>query len=163
MATTSNAAGKSSGTPEGAVRFGSFDLGNFKLPSLDDLRSALPVDPERVLSILRDAVYVVIGFGVLTVQQIQSRTRDLVNDLEANPVLKQFGFDRSQIESFTAQWESQIAALDERFDALEAQIDGVVEKLEERLPEQAAAVLGQVHDVAKATRKQVRGLLRPAA
>ena len=155
MATTSNAPGTDS-------RFGSFDLGSFKLPSLDDLRNALPVDPERLLGILRDAVYVVIGFGVLTVQQIQSRMRDLTDDLENNPVLKQFGFDRSQIESYTKQWESQLTALDERFDAVEAQIDTLVEKLEERLPEPAANVLVQAHDAAKAARKQVRGLLRAA-
>ena len=157
MATTSNAAGTT-----GAGRFGSFDLGNLKLPSFGDLKGTLPVDPERVLGIVRDAVYVVIGFGVLTVQQIQSRTRDLVNDLESNPVVKQLGIDRTQIESYVGRWESQLEDLDERFEAIEARLDTVVEKVEARLPEQAASALGQAHDVAKAARKQVRGMLRAA-
>jgi hypothetical protein len=157
MATTSNAAG---GTDK--ARFGSFDVGNLKFPSFDDLKSTLPVDPERVLATLRDAVYVVVGFGVLTVQQIQSRTRDLVNDLGSNPVVKQMGLDRTQIESYVARWESQLESLDQRFDELEARLDTVVEKVEARLPEQAATVLGEAHDVAKAARKQIRGMLRAA-
>jgi hypothetical protein len=137
-----------------------FRIGNVELPSLDQLTGALPVDTDRVLGMVRDAAYVVIGFGVLTVQQIQSRTRDLFANLESNPAAKHIGFDRSQIDELVARFESQFASLDERFEALEAKLDTAIDKVGGRLPEQAAEVLGQAHDIAKTARKQVRGLLR---
>ena len=70
------------------------------------------------------------------------------------------GVDRGQIEQIVSQWETQFASLDERFEAIEAKLDTAFDKLGDRLPEQAADVLGQAHDMAKAARKQVRGLLR---
>lgn len=154
MATT-NSTGSSNST-----RFGSFDFTNLTLPSFDELKSALPVDTDRLLAILRDAAYVVIGVGVLTVQQLRSRLHDLVANVEANPTIAQMGVDRGQIEQIVSQWETQFASLDERFEAIEAKLDTAFDKLGDRLPEQAADVLGQAHDMAKAARKQVRGLLR---
>ena len=139
------------------------ETNTFKFPtSFDELKSSIPLDTDRMLGLVRDAAYVVIGFGVLTVQQIQARVKDLVSTVEANPVVKQLGIDRSQIEELVAKFEAQIASLDERFEAVEAQLDSLFEKIEERLPKQAADALGQAHDMAKAARKQVRGLLRAA-
>jgi Cu/Ag efflux pump CusA len=141
-------------------RFAHLDLGNVTLPTRDDLREAIPVDTDRLLAVLRDAAYVVVGLGVLTVQQVQSRTRDLLGSVESNPKVQQMGIDRTQIEEIVSNWETQFASLDERFEVLEAQLDTAFEKIEDRLPDQAANVLGQAHDMAKAARKQVRGLLR---
>jgi hypothetical protein len=137
-------------------------IGTIELPGLDALRGALPIDTDRLLGILRDAAYVVIGIGVLTVQQVQSRARDLVASLQDAPSVERLGLDRSQVEQIVSAWETQFATLDERFEALESQLDAAFTKFEERLPEPAANVLGQAHDIAKTARKQVRGLLRVA-
>lgn len=112
----------------------------------------------KVVAAVRDAAYVTIGFGVLAVQQAQVRRREVVKALA-----DRFGTSRTQMDDLLATVEAQITKLDGRFDALEAKLDSTVEKLEERLPEQAAAIVGQAHDLAKAARKQVRGLIRTAA
>jgi hypothetical protein len=136
--------------------------GTTELPGFDALRDALPVDTDRLLGILRNAAYVVIGVGVLTVQQVQARARDLVASLQDVPSIERLGIDRSQVEQIVSAWETQLATLDERFEALETQLDTAFAKFEERLPEPAANVLGQAHDIAKTARKQVRELLRVA-
>ncbi len=48
---------------------------------------------------------------------------------------------------------------------METKIDAAVEKFEDRLPHQAAAVVGQAHGLVKAARQQVRDLVgvAPAA
>jgi hypothetical protein len=139
--------------------FGRLDLSKVKLPTVD--RSAL--DTDKVVAVLRDAAYVVIGFGVLTVQQAQVRRRELVANLTGNPVVQQLGVTRTQVEDLVASLESRISQFDARLDTFEAKLDTAVEQLGSRLPEQAGTVLGQAHDVAKTARKQVRGLIRSAA
>jgi anti-sigma-K factor RskA len=93
---------------------------------------------------------------------VQARARDLVASLEDVPSIERLGIDRSQVEQIVSAWETQLATLDERFEALETQLDTAFAKFEERLPEPAANVLGQAHDIAKTARKQVRELLRVA-
>lgn len=157
--------------------FPSIDLSKFDLSKLDlsklDLSkldlSGLPridvpgVDTDKVLGLLRDAAYVVIGFGVLTVQQAQVRRRELVDKLGTQPVVQQLGLGKEQVEELVKHLETRVSQLDERFDQLEGKIDAAVDALGERLPEQAGVFLGQAHEVAKAARKQVRGLLVSAA
>jgi hypothetical protein len=131
--------------------FPNFDFSGFdasKLAGLD----------EKVVAAVRDAAYITIGFGVLAFQQAQVRRREVVQGLA-----DRFGTNKAQMDEMLASVEAQIAKLDERFDALDAKLDSAVDKLEERLPEQAAALVGQAHDLAKAARKQVRGLIRTAA
>jgi hypothetical protein len=134
-------------------------LPNF--PSIDfsglDANKLAGLD-RKVVAAVRDAAYVTIGFGVLAVQQAQVRRREVVKGLA-----DRFGTTRPQMDDLLATVEAQITKLDGRFDALEAKLDSTVEKLEGRLPEQAAAIVGQAHDLAKAARKQVRGLIRTAA
>lgn len=126
--------------------FSGLDAG--KLAGLDD----------KLVGAVRDAAYITIGFGVLAFQQAQVRRREVVQGLA-----DRFGTSRTQMNDMLSSVEAQIAKLDERFDALDAKLDIAVIKIEERLPEQAAALVGQAHDLAKAARKQVRGLIRTAA
>ena len=145
-----------------------FELPRFELPRFELPRFDVPViDGERLAGLLRDTVYVAIGAGVLTVQQLQVRRRELAQRLGANPVVQQFGLDTEQLEDVVKGVEARLAALDERIAAVEAKYDARIEallaKLEGRVPEQAGVALEQVHSIAKATRKQVRGLIRSAA
>lgn len=129
-----------------SIDFSGLDAG--KLADLDD----------KLVAALRDAAYITIGFGVLAVQQAQVRRRELVQALS-----QRFGTSRTQMDEVLSNMEAQLAKIDERFAALDGKLDAAVEKFEERLPDQAAALVGQAHDLAKAARKQVRGLIRTAA
>jgi hypothetical protein len=129
-----------------SIDFSGLDAG--KLAGLD----------EKLVAAVRDAAYITIGFGVLAFQQAQVRRREIVQSLA-----DRFGTSRTQMDDVLANMEAQISKLDQRFDALDGKLDAAVEKIEERLPEQAAALVGQAHDLAKAARKQVRGLIRTAA
>jgi Skp family chaperone for outer membrane proteins len=112
-----------------------------KLAGLDD----------KLVAIVRDAAYITIGFGVLTVQQAQVRRRELTKTVA------------ERLDSNKAQMDELIGSLDTRLAKLEAKLDESVAQLEGRLPEQAATMVGQVHTYSKTARKQVRGLVRSAA
>ena len=127
-------------------------LPNF--PSID----LTSVDAEKLTTVLRDAAYITIGFGVLAFQQAQVRRREF-----AAAVNERFDTTTPQMDRLIKTFEARVTDLDARFDHLEAKLDETVGKIESRLPEQAGAILGQAHDVARAARKQVRGLIRTAA
>jgi len=148
--------------------FPSIDFSKLDLSKLDLSKFEIAgVDTDKVLGVLRDAAYVVIGFGVLTVQQVQVRRRELVNNVSDQAVVKQLGLGKEQVEELVKGLESRLGQLDERLDRLESKLDtaveGFLDTVGDKLPEQAGAFLGQAHEVAKAARKQVRGLLVSAA
>ena len=93
---------------------------------------------------LKDAAYVAVGFGVIAFQKAQVRRRELE---------KQFGVSteqfRDQLTNFAADAEKNIEPVVE---AVEASLD----QLEERLPEQAREVFGQVRTSAKDLGEQFR-------
>lgn len=109
---------------------------------------------EKLVTAVRDAAYVTVGFGVLALQQAQVRRREVVRGIATR-----FGASKTQVEQMLAKFETQFAKLDARVVAMETKIDAGVEKFEERLPHQAAAVVSQAHGLVKAARNQVRGLV----
>lgn len=115
---------------------------------------------EKLVAAVRDAAYVTVGFGVLALQQAQVRRREMVRGIATR-----FGTSKAQVEQMLAKFETQFAKLDTRVVAMETKIDAAVEKFEDRLPHQAAAVVGQAHGLVKAARQQVRELVgvAPAA
>jgi uncharacterized sporulation protein YeaH/YhbH (DUF444 family) len=142
------------------------DLTKLDLPGLDARTR------DQVVGVLRDAAYVVIGAGVLGVQQLQVRRREITAVVERR--IAALELDRvqlqnvsAQLDSLVAQLEGRIGSIDARLDDIEqrvdTRVDAAVEALESRLPEQAGAVVAQANELAKAARKQVRGLLRSAA
>ena len=152
--------------------FSKFDASTFGLPKLDlsklDLSKLRDLDfpafdAEKVTTILRDAVYVAVGFGVLTFQQLQVRRRELADSLGNHPVIRQLGLTKAQLDELAAKLQTRLAPVEARIDAFEARLDTAVTRVESRLPEPVGAALGQAHEIAKAARKQVRGLLRSPA
>lgn len=119
-----------------------------KLGELDD----------KVVGALRDAAYITIGFGVLTFQQVQVRRREVKAKVEETSAAR-----RQQLEELLQRIEHELGSIDERLDRLEATLDGTVDRINERLPEQAAQVVGQAHEIAKTARQQVRGLVKTSA
>jgi hypothetical protein len=144
--------------------FSKLDLSKLDLSKLDLSKLEVAgIDTDKLLGVLRDAAYVVIGFGVLTVQQAQVRRRELTAKLADHEVTTQLGLGKEQVDDLVKALEARVGQLDTRLDQLEGKIDQAVEALGDRLPEQAGQLLGQAHEVAKAARKQVRGLLVNAA
>ena len=150
--------------------FSKLDLSKLDFSKFDVSRLARPFTgtqaeqvASKVAGIVRDAAYVVIGFGVLTAQQAQVRRRELVDALTDNAAVQQMGVTRTQIEELVAGLEARLSKLDERFAALEGKLDTAIEATVERLPEQAGALVEQAHEIAKVARKQERGMLRTAA
>lgn len=137
----------------------------------DTTRSTTSTVADKFAGLARDTAYVLIGAGLLTVQQLQVRRRELAGTIGENPVVKQISATQlptnqlptMQFADILTRLESGLGQLDERFDAIEARIDDAVAAIEDRLPEQAGQLLGQAHDAAKAARKQVLGLIRNAA
>jgi len=135
----------------------SFDLSKLDLSKIDT--SKLPtIDTERITGLVRDAAYVVIGATVLAVQQAQVRRRELTAEMN-----ERFGTNKGQLDEVVSTVESRLGDLTARLETFEAKLDGAVDRLEERLPEQAGALLSQAHGAAKAARQQVRGILRSAS
>ena len=113
---------------------------------------------EKLVAAVRDAAYVTVGFGVLALQQAQVRRRELVRG-----IAERFGTSKAQVEQILSKFETQFAKFDARVVAMESKLDETVEKFEDRLPHQAAAVVGQAHGLVKAARKQVRSLVGASA
>jgi hypothetical protein len=145
--------------------FSKLDLSKFDLSKLTNAFSGTQAEQvaSKVAGMMRDAAYVVIGFGVLTVQQAQVRRRELVDTLTDNAAVQQMGVTRTQIEELVAGLEARLAKLDERFVTLEGKLDTAIEATVDRLPEQAGALVEQAHEIAKVARKQVRSMIRTAA
>lgn len=147
-----------------AIKLPEIKLPQVKLPTFPSVDfSALDANKlagldDKLVGAVRDAAYVTIGFGVLAFQQAQVRRREVVRG-----IADRFGTSKTQVEELLTSIEGQLGKLDERFTALETKLDTTVAQLEDRLPEQAAAIVGQAHDFAKAARKQVRGFIRTAA
>ena len=129
-------------------------------PSLDfsalDARKLADLD-DKLVSLARDAAYVSIGFGVLTVQQLQVRRREIAQMLSQRVDAR-----KDRVEELVKSVDAHFGSIDARLTSLEHTLDRAVEQLEERLPEQAAAVVGQAHGLAKAPRHQVRRHIRSA-
>ena len=98
-----------------------------------------------VTNAAKDAVYLGVGFGVLTVQKLQVRRQELS---------KHFG------GQFAKQFDGQVAACRERFaDAaktvearvatVEHRVDAALDEVQSRLPGQAAELLANVRSAAR--------------
>lgn len=115
-------------------------------------------DTDAVAGAIKDAGYITVGLAVLAAQKAQVRRQELKKSLSA-----QVGDGRSQLAEIVDGIEAGIAHLDNRLVAIEAKVDTAVEGLEQRLPDRAAQLLGQAHEVAKVARQQVRNLIVPSA
>ncbi len=104
------------------------------LPRIDLPAVGLPtIDQERVAGAVKDAAYIAIGFGVLTVQRAQVRRQELIKTVG-----------------------TQLHDLDERFAGIATRVDGIVEQAIGQLPDPAGDLLGQAQKAAISAREQLR-------
>jgi len=89
-----------------SIDLSAFDLSKIDLSKIDLSKIDLSrievagLDTDKVLGVLRDAAYVAIGFGVLTVQQVQVRRRELTTQL------RQLGVGMEQVDDVVKQLEA---------------------------------------------------------
>ena len=110
---------------------------------------------EDLTKLLKDAVYVSIGLGVIAVQKAQVRRQEL-----SKQVSGQVDDAKSQLQSLTKIFEDRVEVVEERLEGVEARFDTLLDQLEEQLPEQAREIVKQARTAAKEARSQVRGLTR---
>jgi paraquat-inducible protein B len=93
-----------------------------------------------VTKTLKDAAYVVVGFGVLSFQKAQVRRRELQEQLDAQ---------RQQLVKLATD-------IEQRFQPVVDEIEGRLDELETRLPEQARGLVHQARTLAKDAQQQLR-------
>jgi hypothetical protein len=98
--------------------------------------------------IIRDTLYATVGAGVLTVQQLDQVRRRLAERLSTD-----LGVGRHQVEQLIAVVEGQMSNLDARMKVLERQLDGVLDSVQERLPDQAGDTFAKARQVGAEARK----------
>jgi hypothetical protein len=109
---------------------------------------------EDIQKVLRDAAYLTVGLGVFTVQQLETRSRDLAEALRS-----QLDSGRTQAEDLVKALETQLRGLDDRVKALEERFGATLDDVQSRLPEPAGEWLGKAREAADSARDQVRDLM----
>jgi hypothetical protein len=135
-----------------SIDFSKLDINALRNVELPKFTADLPaINADKLVAAIRDAAYLTVRLGVEAFEQAQTRRNELVKVIS-----ERFGASKTRVEA-------NLAKRDERVNAVEARVDAVVDKIEEILPVQAGAFLGQARDLTKVARKQVRGLIRTAA
>jgi hypothetical protein len=112
---------------------------------------AITDDLQKVLT---DAFYVTVGLGVVTVQQLHDRSRELVEALR-----DQLGVGKVQAEDLVKAVEAQLRTVDDRVKVLEERLGAALDDVQARLPEPAGDWFGKARDAAESARSQVRDLV----
>ena len=103
---------------------------------------------DELVTIARDTLYATVGVGVLAYQQLEQGRQQLAERLSAR-----YGVGRQQVEQLIGAVEVQMNTFDERLKVLERQIDGVLDAVQERLPDQAGEAFAKARQVTADARK----------
>ena len=117
-----------------------------------------PPAVQDLTKLLKDAVYVSIGLGVIAVQKAQVRRQEL-----SQQVSSQVDDAKSQLQSLSKLFDDRVKLVEERLEGVEARFDALLDQLEGQLPDQARDIVKQARSAAKEARSQVRGLTRRPA
>jgi hypothetical protein len=126
------------------------------MPELTDLDSLRNLTNEAA-NLARDAAYVAVGFGVLTLQRAQVRrvelSKRLSRDVAADP----------RVEGMVTQLTKQVHHLDELVERAVQFVESSLEPIEEQLPAPARDLAKRAHTQAREVRTQIRSRVVPAA
>src|SRR2546421_13106618 len=104
-----------------------------------------------VTKTLKDAAYVVIGLGVIGFQKAQVRRNELT---------KQLDDQRKQFEAQTSDLRDQltklIQGLEQQFGPVATEIEHRLDEFEQRLPDQAQALVPQARGPRREARTEAR-------
>jgi hypothetical protein len=127
------------------------------------------INVDDVTKFVKDAAYIAIGFGVLTVQKAQVQRRELTGTLrtQADEARDQFG---KLTDDTVAGWEKLSETVEDRFKLIEERVSDIEERVEAalddveaKLPGQAAELVKQARAAARDARGQVRSIVNRAA
>jgi ElaB/YqjD/DUF883 family membrane-anchored ribosome-binding protein len=104
----------------------------------------------EVTKIMKDVVYISVGFGVLAFQKAQVQRTELQKRLGAR-----LDNGKSEWEKAGKNLEAQLKTIETRLEELEGRFDGALDQLQEKLPGQAAELMGQARGAVKSARQQV--------
>lgn len=146
------------------------------------------INVDEVTRIAKDAAYIAIGFGVLTLQKAQVQRRELNDQFQGQVIdqakaqitdvrenLERVAADATaqfekvaadattQFEKLTGNVDDRVKLVEERLSDLEERIEQLLDEVESKLPEQAAELVAQAREVAREARGQVRSLVSRAA
>ena len=80
--------------------------------------------PEDLTKLLKDAVYVTIGLGVIAVQKAQVRRQELTKQVSS-----QVDDAKSQFQSLTKLVEDRMKVVEERLEGVESRFDALLDQL----------------------------------
>ena len=103
---------------------------------------------------LKDALYVGVGFGVLTFQRAQVQRQELQKQLG-----QQLDEARDTVQKLSGTAEDRFKVLEQRLTELEDRVESVLDQVEDKLPEQARELVKQARDAAKDAQGQLRALV----
>ena len=103
---------------------------------------------------LKDAAYVTVGLGVLGFQKAQVRRVELQKQ-----VAEQRKLLEAQLQDAGKSFKSLAKDIDARVAPVRQSVEGRLDTLTSRLPEQARMLVEQARTAAKQTEAQVRGTL----
>jgi hypothetical protein len=97
-------------------------------------------DLEMLSSTAKDVLYVGVGMGILGFQKLQVRRRELA-------------------KASGGRYSGPATLIDHTIEAVELQLDRVIDEVEALLPARAGAAVAQAHGVARSTRNHLRSLV----
>ena len=103
---------------------------------------------------LKDALYVGVGFGVLTFQRAQVQRQELQKQLG-----QQLDEARDTVQKLSGTAEDRFKVLEQRVNELENRVETVLDQFEDRLPDQARELVKQAREAAKDAQGQLRALV----
>ena len=129
---------------------------------MQDIATDITKAAKDLVTVAKDATYVVIGAGVLGVQRLQVERHQLTKRLSGtNPGLgDRVTAVRSDLADTIQEVDARVEQLMDRFEEIIERVEGVFAPFEERLPTQARDLAKQAHVQAKEARTQLR-TLRP--
>jgi hypothetical protein len=105
---------------------------------------------EDVAKTAKDAAYVAIGFGVMTIQRAQVRRRELVELAR-----QQLPVFEGQLNEFRIEIGKRVKDVDGRLDEIAQRVQTQLQPLEERLPAQAQSALDQAREASNQLRQAI--------
>ena len=116
------------------------------------------IKTDDITKVVKDALYVSVGLGVLAFQKVQVQRQELRKQLKG-----QVGDARTQLSTVTKLVDERVKLVEERLAGVEGRIEALLDQVEERLPGQAKEISKQARTAAKDARTQVRDMVRPSS
>ena len=133
------------------------------------------ITADDITKVLRDALYITVGAGVIVVQKAQVGRRELTDAVSKQVTEAKGRFDglagsndlfeqaKVQVQKLVESAEDQVKVVEDRLTAVEERYEALLDQIETKLPEQARDLFKQSRDAAKDARTQVRTRISRAA